>query len=228
MTFKNYFESKVKGQGHFVRSDKVKTGLKWGTWPIFTQPKQHLLNPFRSNMTVHPSWISAIYGLAWLVYLYTFSTHPNSFLQCSLNMVNICGDRQKNFIVGQLSGFFSGESSNSDTSIRNGMNTPWGLRFGKKYGRHFFKMTFCVSKYTFLNKTTNNCPIWMILVSNHIFLVMKNLNFYFARPKIQVGTDFLRWLRFQTLQFWHSCPSCPIVLFEWSWCQTIHFRPCGI
>ena len=30
MTFKNYLEAEVKGQGHFYGSDKVKKGIKSG------------------------------------------------------------------------------------------------------------------------------------------------------------------------------------------------------
>ena len=62
-------------------------------------------------------------------------------------------------------GFFLGNLSNPDTSIKIRMNTACGLLFWKKTsadqnGRHFSRwLSFGVSKYTFLNKTPNNCYI---------------------------------------------------------------------
>ena len=40
----------------------------------------------------------------------------------------------------------------------------------------------------------------MILVSNHIFLAMRNINFYFARLNIKDGGNFSRWLPFPALK----------------------------
>ena len=75
--------------------------------------------------------ISANYGLAWRVCMQSyFSTHLNSCLQSSLNMVNIRRDLQ--FIVGQLEEFFSGKSFKSGYKHQIGMNTPCGLLIEKK------------------------------------------------------------------------------------------------
>ena len=50
MPFLNYLEVKVKGQGHFG-SNKVKKCIKCGTWPVFTRPKENVVNLFMSSMT---------------------------------------------------------------------------------------------------------------------------------------------------------------------------------
>ena len=63
MTFLNYLEVKVKGQGHF-KSDKVKKASNVARDPI---------SPNQNNILgVTPSWISSTYGLAWRVYCHTF------------------------------------------------------------------------------------------------------------------------------------------------------------
>ena len=53
MTFKNYLEVKVKGQGLFMGLIRLKRHQMWHVTD-FHPPKQHLFTPFRSSGLVQP------------------------------------------------------------------------------------------------------------------------------------------------------------------------------
>ena len=86
------------------------------------------LTPSCLTWRVHPSWISATYGLAWQIYRHTFSSHPNSCLQSSLNMANIQG--------AAISGVLLGESFKSGYKHQNWHEYCLGATFcGKNCSR---------------------------------------------------------------------------------------------
>ena len=144
------------------------------TCPVFTRAKTKVpfwdLSRFPVTVLLSSSWSNNL-RLRYIAILKTLSSDNDNVISPS-DKGNVVV--MNSTVVEQITAKFQENLSFLETSIKIGTNTRWGCSFDKtrlpsKNLRWRPSWKMAAIEYTEINKITKTCPIWIILVLNHIF-----------------------------------------------------------